>query len=138
MARDFRKLDIYHISYAFVLDIYKVTTTFPDDEEKNIVSQIRRASVSIPLNIAEGSAKSSPKEFVYFLNVAYASGKEVQVLLDLSRDLGLLGDDGYTFLSGRVDEINAKLFLFLRNAEQRIPHKRHHFFKKFEDKKDNI
>ena len=134
MARDYRKLDIYHISYAFVLDVYKVTTTFPDDEERNIVSQIRRASVSIPLNIAEGSAKSSPKEFVYFLNVAYASGKEVQVLLDLSRDLGLLGDDGYTFLSGRVDEINAKLFLFLRNAEQKIPHKRHHFFKKFEEK----
>ncbi|MBU0470782.1 MAG: four helix bundle protein [Nanoarchaeota archaeon] len=133
MARNYNNIEVYHLAYNLVLDVYKITKEFPSSEEQNITSQVRRASVSIPLNIAEGSAKASNREFVYFLNVAYASAKEVGVLLKLSFDLNYLCEDGYTYLSNRLDEVNAKLFLFLRNVESRLKTNRYHFFKKFED-----
>ena len=59
MARFYKTIDSYHLSYQFVLEIYQVTKNFPKTEEQNITSQIRRASVSIPLNIAEGSCNPS-------------------------------------------------------------------------------
>ncbi|MBU0457563.1 MAG: hypothetical protein ABH824_03615 [Nanoarchaeota archaeon] len=62
-----------------------------------------------------------------------ASAKEVEVLLRLSHDLEYLCEDGYTYLSNRLDELNAKLFLFLRNIEARLKSRRHQFFKKFEE-----
>ena len=134
MARNYKKIDVYHLSYTFVLDLYRMTNDFPKKEEQNITSQIRRAAVSIPLNIAEGSAKASNREFAYFLNVAYASAKEVEVLLQLSRDFKYLNEDAFTFLNHRLDELNAKLFLFLRNVEARVGNKKFQFFQKFEEK----
>ncbi len=134
MARNYHHIDVYHLSYNFVLDLYRITKEFPKLEEQNVTSQIRRAAVSIPLNIAEGSAKASEREFAYFLNVSYASAKEVEVLIELSKDLGYLSEDGYAYLANRLDELNAKLFLFLRNVEARVGSKRYHFFQKFEEK----
>ncbi len=134
MARDYRQIGIYHLAYDFVLEIYRLTKDFPKAEEQNITSQIRRAAVSIPLNIAEGSAKASDREFAYYLNVAYASAKEVEVLLNLCCDLKYLDELQGKQLVLKLDEVNAKLFLFLRNIEARIGSSRYHFFKKFEEK----
>ncbi len=134
MARNYNKIDVYHLAYNFVLEVYMITKDFPKSEQQNITSQIRRAAVSIPLNIAEGSAKSSNREFAYFLNVAYASAKEVEVLLQLCHDLKYLKGDDFTHLSQKLDEVNAKLFLFLRKVEARIGSRRFQFFKKFEEK----
>ena len=134
MARNYHRIDVYHLGYNFVLDLYRITKEFPKSEEQNVTSQIRRAAVSIPLNIAEGSAKASEREFAYFLNVAYASAKEVEVLIQLSKDLGYLSEDGYAYLSHRLDELNAKLFLFLRSVEKRVGSRKYQFFQKFEEK----
>ncbi len=134
MARNYHRIDVYHLSYNFVLDLYRITKEFPKLEEQNVTSQIRRAAVSIPLNIAEGSAKASEREFAYFLNVSYASAKEVEVLIELSKDLGYLSVDGYSYLAHRLDELNAKLFLFLRNVEKRVGSRRYQFFQKFDEK----
>ncbi len=134
MGRNFKKIEVYHLSYKFVLDIYKLTKNFPKSEEQNITSQLRRAAVSIPLNIAEGSAKASNREFAYFLNVSYASAKEVEVLLYLANDLEYLNSDATIYLTNRLDELSAKLYLFTRNIEERIGSKRFQFFKKFEEK----
>lgn len=133
MAHNYKRIDIYHLSYNFVLEIYKFSNQFPKDEERNITSQLRRAAVSIPLNIAEGSAKASNNEFIHFLNTAYGSAKEVEVLLHLAFDLKYLNGDGFTYLSNRLDELNAKLFLFLRNMEVRIPSRKQKFFRKFRE-----
>ena len=132
MARNYKNIDIYHLSYTFVLDVYKLTKDFPKSEEHNITSQIRRASVSIPLNIVEGSAKASDKEFIHYLNTAYGSAKEVEVLLQLCVDLNYLSDGDFTFLADHLDELNAKLFLFLRNMESRVPGRKQFFFREFE------
>ncbi len=134
VARNYHQIDVYHLAYDFVLQLYFLTKNFPKSEEQNITSQLRRAAVSIPLNIVEGSAKASNREFAYYLNVAYASAKEVEVLLQLSKDLKYLDEEGYIYLAAKLDPLNAKLFLFLRNVEARIGSTKFQFFKKFEEK----
>ena len=134
MARNYNKIEVYHLAYEFVLLVYQITKNYPKSEEQNITSQIRRASVSIPLNIAEGSAKASNREFCYFLNVAYASAKEVEVLLNLSKDLKYIDEETHLHLAAKLDNLNAKLFLFLRNVEGRVGKKKYQFFKQFEDR----
>jgi four helix bundle protein len=133
MARNYKNIEIYHLAYCFVLEVYGKTNDFPKSESQNITSQIRRAAVSIPLNIVEGSAKAGDREFIYFLNVAYASAKEVEVLISLCHDLNYFNDADFKYLAGKLDEVNAKLFLFLRNMGSRVPEKKYQFFRKFED-----
>lgn len=135
MGRLYQNIQVYHLAYALVLDIYHITKTFPKLEEQNITSQLRRAAVSIPLNIAEGSAKASAREFAYFLNVAYASAKEVEVLLCLCRDLSYFSSEDYDLFSFRLEEVNAKLYLFTRTIESKIKQGKYQFFRKFEEKK---
>lgn len=133
MARLYKNIRAYHLAYNLVLEIYHRTKNFPKLEENNITSQIRRAAVSIPLNIVEGSAKASKKEFLRYLNIAYGSAKEVEVLLDLCKDLKYFKNADYRFLSECLDELNAKLFLFMRDVESKVD-KKTKFFKKFEEK----
>ncbi|PLB87010.1 diversity-generating retroelement protein bAvd family protein [Dysgonamonadaceae bacterium] len=74
---NFKKLDIGNKSVAFVSDIYRLVNTFPQTERFGSVSQMQRAEVSIPTNIAEGSAKSSAKEFARFLEMSLGSSFEL-------------------------------------------------------------
>src|SRR3989344_248670 len=112
MPLDYRKLHVYDLAHQFVLDIYKTTEKFPESEQRNLTSQLRRAVVSIPLNIAEGSSRRSKKEFLQFLNYSFGSGKEIEVLLLLSKQL---------------DHVMSKLFLFIRSVEGRIPGTKYHY-----------
>jgi len=134
MARLYKNIKVYQLSYDFVLDVYDNTEKFPKLEDNNIKSQLRRASVSIPLNIAEGSAKASKKEFLHYLNTAYGSAKEVEVLLNLCYDLKYFTTSQFEFLSEILDELNAKLFLFMRDIEAKIPDRKTKFFRKFEER----
>ena len=136
MARLYKNIKVYQLSYNFVLNVYDETDNFPKSEKNNIKSQLRRASVSIPLNIAEGSAKASQKEFLHYLNTAYGSAKEVEVLLNLCYDLKYFTQSQFDFLSEKLDELNAKLFLFTRDIESRIPDRKTKFFRRFEGRKN--
>ena len=131
MARQYKNFQVYILAYNFVLKVYEMSNLFPKVEEQNITSQLRRAAVSIPLNIAEGSAKASGKEFAYFLNISYASAKEVEVLLNLCKDIGYLNESNYILLNNMLDELNAKLFLFIRSVEVNVKSSRFQFFQKF-------
>ena len=131
MARNYKNYVVYQIGYKIAIDLYKITDKFPAHEQNNLISQIRRATVSLPVNIAEGSAKKSSKEFVYFLNVAYASAKELAVLIDLSKDVGYIKEDEYNKISDRIDNFNKKIFLFIRHVEKGTGSS---FFQKFKKK----
>ena len=135
MARLYKNIRVYQLSYDFVLLVYKSIADFPESERSNLQSQIRRASVSIPLNIAEGSAQSSPKQFLHYLNIAFGSAKELEVLFNLCGDLGLLEKDDSSLLLEKLDELTAKLYLFMRDLESKISDKKHKFFGRFEDNK---
>jgi four helix bundle protein len=90
MARDHRKLRVFPDAHALTLAIYKQTIGFPRDEWYALRQQMRRAAVSIPSNIVEGNARRTTREYVHFLNVSRASAAELNYLVDLASELGLL------------------------------------------------
>jgi four helix bundle protein len=96
-------------AHQFVFELYKATTDFPKDEQYGITSQIRRAAVSIPANIAEGKARGTDKDYVRFLYIARGSCAEVEYLLLLSKDLGLLTDNQFGHLDSSVREVGRVL-----------------------------
>jgi four helix bundle protein len=85
-----KNLDAWNISITLVRKIYKLTEKMPGIERYGLTTQIRRAAVSIPSNIAEGSARDSDKEFIKFLYYALGSASELETQLILSNELGLL------------------------------------------------
>ena len=117
MARNYKNLEVWKLSYDLTLDFYKITEKFPEHEMNNIISQIRRASSSVPLNIAEGCSRHSKKAFLQFLMYAYGSARELQVLLMLSKDLKYIELNEYEIMEKKLDRLSGKLFLFLRNVE---------------------
>lgn len=138
MPLDYRKLNIYDLAHQFVLDVYKATEAFPESEHKNLSSQLRRAAVSIPLNIAEGSSRRSKKEFLNFLNYGFGSGKEIEVLLVLSKDLGFLTSKDFADLSKQLDHLMSKMFLFIRSVERRIPGTKYYYTNGFKRDSSNL
>jgi four helix bundle protein len=134
MARLYKNMEIFQLGYQLSLDIHRLLDKFPEKEKDNIVSQMRRASTSIPLNIAEGSVKKSQREFLNFLGYAYGSAKELDVLLSMSKDLKYISKKDYDVLFEKLDKLMAKLFGFMQNIESRFETKKK-FFTKFKDKK---
>lgn len=92
----YKKLVVWQKSYQLSLLIYAVTKKFPKDEIFGLVSQMRRASVSIPSNIAEGNARISKKDHAQFIRIAYGSGAELETQLEISKDLGYVSSKEYT------------------------------------------
>lgn len=84
------ELKVWKHAHALVLEIYKISASFPAEELYGITSQIRRASVSIPSNIVEGQSRNSTKEYLNFLHISRGSLEETRYLLLLSRDLEYL------------------------------------------------
>jgi four helix bundle protein len=101
----FKDLEIWKKSRKLCKEIYVVTIRFPCEEKFGITNQLRRASVSIPSNIAEGCSRKSSKEFSRFLEIAISSCYEIETQLLIANDLGLLKDDDLQKLQSRVLEI---------------------------------
>jgi len=76
---NYKNLEVWKKSRKFVADIYSLSASFPKEEKFGIVSQIRRAAISVSLNISEGSGRGSDKEFIHFLNIAYASRWKLRI-----------------------------------------------------------
>ena len=114
----FERLDVWQVSRTFVKDIYVLLQTFPDFEAYNITSQIRRAAVSVSLNIAEGSTRNSLKEQSRFTEIAYGSLLEVYCSLLLAKDLNYIREDDFRNVSDKVKELSNKLNA-LKNSQAR-------------------
>ena len=108
--RNFRNLDVWHDGHAFVLRIYEVTKSFPSRERFGLTSQLRRAAVSIPSNIAEGTGRDSDRDFGRFVDIALGSVAECDCELRLARDLEYLGEGDFIELAERADALRRKLF----------------------------
>ena len=93
--KDYRKMRVWEKAHAFVLRIYDVTKSFPKSELYGLTSQLRRAAVSIPANLAEGCGKSSDSEFGRDIDIASGSASETDYLTLLARDLKFIGPDVY-------------------------------------------
>ena len=91
MIKNFNDLEVYQTSYRLALEIHQITKKFPAHETYEIGSQLRRAALSVPLNIAEGYGKKrSLKDFKRFLNISLGSCNETMVLIDFVKDLGYI------------------------------------------------
>lgn len=101
----FTDLKVWQRSHELVLELYRLSASFPADERFGLVSQMRRAAVSVPSNIAEGTKRQSNPDFARFINIAEGSLAEVEYLLMLSRDLGYVASETATPLLTQVDEI---------------------------------
>ena len=107
----FRELKVYQRSYKAAIEMYRVVRkSFPKDEMFGLSSQIKRASTSIPLNIAEGYGKrESSNEMKRFLLMAIGSCDEMRVLIDMSRDLGFIDESIHSVYEKEYDEIGKML-----------------------------
>ncbi|PKN75795.1 MAG: four helix bundle protein [Candidatus Cloacimonetes bacterium HGW-Cloacimonetes-2] len=90
----YRDLDVWKLSLHFVSDVYKLTANFPKHEVYGLSSQLQRAAVSIPSNIAEGSGRKSTKEFVQFLYIAKGSLLEIETQLEIAKILNYIEEIG--------------------------------------------
>jgi len=85
--QNFRNIQVWQKAHELTLQVYKATKTFPKEEIYGLTSQMRRAALSIPCNIAEGCARSTDADFARFLDIAIGSASEVECQLLLARDL---------------------------------------------------
>ena len=107
--QDFRNLKVWEKAHALTLDVYKASKSFPREEMYGLTSQIRRASVSIGSNIAEGACRKGDTDFARFLQMAAGSASEVEYHLLLARDLELLKTVDCQRLSKEVVEVKRML-----------------------------
>ena len=103
--RPHEKLEAWSKSVDFVVAIYQVTESFPKEEKFGLTSQIRRAAVSVPTNIAEGAARQSEKEFTHFLSHAQGSASELETELIIAHRLGYIGENQFIELRSSLERI---------------------------------
>jgi len=115
--KDFRDLKVWEKSHHLALAIYRATAKFPKDELYGLMSQIRRACVSIPANIAEGCGRNGDTELARFLQIAMGSASELEYHLLLSRDLGLMDTENYEQLAQETTEVKRMLTSFIQTLK---------------------
>ena len=101
----FTDLKVWKKSHVLVLQVYRLTKGFPPEERYGLISQLRRAALSVPTNIAEGSKRQTNAEYARFLNIAEGSLAETEYLLMVSRDLGYLSEPASKPVLAESDEI---------------------------------
>lgn len=107
---NYRNLTIWQKAIDLCVVIYQLTSKFPDNEKFGLVSQMRRCSVSIPSNIAEGAGRNSDKEFVHFLAISKGSGNELETQLMISFKLGFITVTEFESTIEKIDEIQKMNF----------------------------
>ena len=115
-SKSFTDLVVWQRAHEFVLDVYKVTKTFPVEERFALCSQFQRAAISVPANIAEGYKKLSKADKLRFLNIAQGSLEECRYYIVLSRDLLYINIETYNELVGKVEETSRLLNSYVRGV----------------------
>ena len=114
MAHNYKNLKVWQNAMEIAVDVYQLTLLYPKDEQYGISSQLKRCAISIPSNIAEGSGRSTDKEFARFLSIALGSSYELECQLLLSNKLNLAKELNLTTVLEKVSEVQ-KMIYKLRN-----------------------
>jgi len=114
-----KDLDVYKESVEFVADIYKFTKDFPDEEKFGLISQLRRAAVSLPANISEGSTRQSTKEFIQFTYIALGSSSELETLLEISIKLNIGSIKEANVLLEKLEAIKRMLLSLIKALKKK-------------------
>ena len=114
-----KNLKVWQRSISLVTDIYRVTRDFPKEEIYCMVNQLRRAAISIPSNIAEGSARKHTKEYIHFLYVSLGSAAEIETQLIISTNLGYIMSDKAACIQSELEEIIRMLIGLIKSLSNR-------------------
>lgn len=106
---NFKELLVWQKSIDFVTEIYRITEAFPKTEIYGLISQIKRAAISIPSNIAEENSRRSKHDYLQFLKISRGSCAEVETQLIISKNLGFLNEDDYLKLDQEIIDISKML-----------------------------
>ncbi len=118
--RAHEKLDVWKMSVEMVTKVYEYTKAFPADKRFGLTSQIRRAAVSIPANIAEGAARQHDKKFLQYLYVAQGSVSELETELLIAQSLGYLSPDRFDELYDEINTIARMIVGLAKSVRSRI------------------
>ena len=115
--QDYHKLKVWEKAHLLAIDVYRLSEGFPRRDGVALTSQLRRAALSIPTNIAEGAGKSGSNDFRRFLDIALGSASETHYQLLVARDLNLIENAVYDDLSTRVTEVRRMLVGLLKRVK---------------------
>ena len=114
----FERLDVWQLSIQFAKGVYEVTRGFPADERFGLTNQIRRASVSVAANLAEGSGRGTNREFVRFIGIAFGSLMEVVSHIAISREQEFMNETQYTALYNQAQQLSRMMSGLRKSLEQ--------------------
>lgn len=115
--RNYKNYTVWKGGHLLVTEIYNSTNSFPKSELFGLTSQIRRAMVSVPTNIAEGCGRETDKDFKRFLVIAHGSATEVEYLLFLCRELNYISDDEFTDLNEKIIILRKQLHQLIKKIK---------------------
>jgi len=107
--RDYQKYNVWKLSHEVTLDVYQITERFPKEETYGLISQMRRASYSIPSNIVEGCGRESDAEFKRFLIISQGSATELEYFSILARDLNYIDSATFEKIFDKVNQTRRSL-----------------------------
>ncbi|OAN63447.1 four helix bundle protein [Balneola sp. EhC07] len=117
MIKTFRDLKIWQQSMELVTEIYRATSSFPEEEKYGLTSQLRRSSVSIPSNISEGFGRNSQGDFKRFVNISMGSLFELQTQIEVAKNLEFISKEIFENLYDRSREIERMMSSFIRTLK---------------------
>jgi four helix bundle protein len=109
---NYKELVIWQKARVLVKDVYELTKSFPESEKYGITSQVQRAAISIPANIAEGAGRGSDKDFLRFLDIATGSAFELETEIILCHDLNIIDEQNCNIILPKIQEIQKMIFSF--------------------------
>ncbi len=124
MDKPHKQLNAWSKGMELVQLVYEATRAFPATERYGLTGQIRRAAVSIVANLAEGSARHYPREYLHFVQIAAGSASELDTLLEVSNRTGLLDQNTWRMLDVRLAEVDRLLFGLRRYLRRLLPTKK--------------
>ena len=119
MLKNYKDLNVWQKAYQVCLKIYKMTKRFPKEEIYGLTSQLRRAAVSVPSNIAEGYGRQTTKEYIQALYIAYGSNCELETQVLLSGDLGYIKSDDLEEIKQDISEVERMLKALIKSLENK-------------------
>lgn len=119
MLKNYKELKVWQKAYHLCLEIYRLTKKFPSEETYGLSSQIRRAAVSVPSNIAEGYGRKTTPEYIQSLYIAYGSICEFETQLLLSADLGYIRAEDMKKVQQDIGEVERMLKALIKSLRER-------------------
>jgi four helix bundle protein len=111
------ELDVFKLSHSLAIEIFEITKTFPDEERFGLISQMRRAAYSVPMNLMEGAHRLSSKEYRQFVGISKGSTGEIKYQLLLAKDLGYISEGRHSDLHSKYERVSQMLTKLAKSLE---------------------